>query len=142
MKKFLYLVALSLIFIGCSSDDDQRNNPYLVDLDFAFQLDLNLPQYNNLNFPGNSFTHYNYGINGVVVYNLNNSQFMAFELTDPNHVPSSCSVLEVDGIQASCGCEDGNVYSIITGQLVEGQGEYTLKPYRVERSGNVLQISN
>ena len=67
---------------------------------------------------------------------------MAFELTDPNHVPSSCSVLEVDGIQASCGCEDGNVYSIITGQLVEGQGEYTLKPYRVERAGNVLQISN
>ena len=57
MKKFLYLVALSLLFISCSSDDDQRNNPYLVDLDFAFQLDLNLPQYNNLNFPGNSFTH-------------------------------------------------------------------------------------
>lgn len=142
MKKFLYLVALSLISISCSSDDDQRNNPYLVDLDFSFQLDLSLPQYNNLNFPGNSFTHYNYGINGVVVYNLNNSQFLAFELTDPNHVPSPCSVLQVEGINAFCGCEDANAYSIITGQLVEGQGEYTLKPYRVERIGNILQISN
>jgi len=142
MKKFLYFIALSLIFTSCSSDDDQRNNPYLVDLNFVFQMDLNLPQYNNLNFPGNSFTQYNYGISGVVIYNLNNSQFMAFELTDPNHVPSSCSMLVVEGIEAFCGCDDGNVYSIVTGQLLEGQGEYTLKPYRVERIGNVLQVSN
>ena len=142
MKKLFIFAAFILFFSSCSSDDEMRNNPYLADLNFVLQIDLNLPQYNNLNFPGNSFTHYNYGINGIVVYNLNNSQFLAFELTDPNHVPSSCSLLEVTGIEASCNCDDGNTYSIITGQLLTGDGKYTLKPFRVERVGNVLEISN
>lgn len=142
MKKALVFTAFLLILSSCSDDDELRNNPYLPDLNFRFQIDLNLPQYNNLNFPGNSFIHYNYGMNGVVIYNLNNSQFLAFELTDPSHVPSSCSILEVNGIEASCNCDDGNTYSIITGQLLKGQGQYTLKPYRVNRVGNVLEISN
>ena len=142
MKRTLIFTAFILFFASCSSDDELRDNPYLADLNFIFNIDLNLPQYNNLNFPGNSFTTYNYGINGVVIYNLNNSQFLAFELTDPNHVPSSCSIMEVNGIEASCSCDDGNTYSIITGQLLEGQGKYTLKPYRIQRVGNLLEISN
>ncbi|WP_209309835.1 Rieske (2Fe-2S) protein, partial [Tamlana crocina] len=100
---------------------------------FSVNFDLSLPEYNQLNFPGNKFVTRNYGINGIVIFNLNNDQYMAFELTDPNHVPQACSPLIVEGTEAVCSCGDGNKYNIITGQRIAGEGEYSLKPYRVER---------
>lgn len=142
MKKFLIFSIFCLIFTACTSDDNYRNNPYLVDLNFVFTINLDLPQYNELNFAVNSVTTTNYGIKGVVIFNLNGSQFFAYELTDPNHPPSTCSTLKVEGTEAVCGCEDGNRYSIITGELLEGEGEYPLKPYQVVRQGNILEISN
>lgn len=143
MKKLLLYLLFGLLLNSCTPDDDIRNdNPNLVDLRFAFQIDLNLPQYNQLNFPGNSVVTYNYGINGIVIYNVNNSLYTAFELTDPNHIPRDCSVLAVEGTEATCNCNDGNVYTVITGQQIAGQGQYPLKPYRIIRSGNILEISN
>jgi nitrite reductase/ring-hydroxylating ferredoxin subunit len=142
MKKFFYSLCLLPLLWSCSGDDEIRNNPYLPDLNFSVRFDLSLPEYNNLNFPGNEQTTYNYGINGIVIYNLNNDQYMAYELTDPNHVMQDCSVLTVDGTEASCSCDDGNKYTIITGQQTAGEGQYFLKPYRVVRSGDVLEVSN
>ena len=143
MKKTLLYLLLTFSFSGCSDDDELRiNNPNLPDLHFTFQLDLNLPQYNQLNFPGNSFVTYNYGLNGVVIYNVNNSLYTAFELTDPNHIPNECSVLALNGTEATCQCEDGNVYTVITGQQIAGQGQYPLKPYRIVRLGNQITVSN
>lgn len=142
MIKKIFFSSVILLLMACSSDDDYRNNPNLVDLNFSFQIDLNLPQYNPLNFPGNSVVIEHYGINGIVIYNLNDSQYTAFELTDPNHPPEECSFLQLQDTEASCGCDDGNVYTIITGQQMEGQGQYPLKPYRVVRFGNILEVSN
>lgn len=143
MKRLILGLVFLMMMISCSSDDNRRNNnPYLVDLSFSMTLDLNLPEYYNLNFPGNTYSTYNYGLKGVVVYNLNNSQYTAFELTDPNHPVSSCSRLTVEGIIATCNCEDRNSYNIITGELSEGTGQYSLKPYRVRKSGNVIEVYN
>lgn len=128
--------------MSCSgSDDDYRNNPNLPDVNFNFQLNLNFAEYNDLQFPGNSFATYNYGVRGVVIYNINSSQYVAFELSDPNHPPNNCSGMIVDGVIATCGCDD-NQYNVITGELVEGDGDYTMKPYRVQRSGNMLEVYN
>lgn len=140
-------ITFSLLFIAflssCSTDDNERiNNPYLTDIRFVLDLNLNLPEYNSLNFPGNSYVTYNYGINGVVVYNINNSQFTAFELSDPNHALSECSTMSVSGIIATCNCNDGNSYNILTGEITEGSGQYSLKPYRIRKSGNTLEVSN
>ena len=142
MKRISVLFPLFFIFLSCSSDDEIRRNPYLPHLNFSVQMDLTLPEYNQLNFPGNKFVTRNYGINGIVVFNLNNDQYLAYELTDPNHVPRPCSSLVVNGTEATCSCEDGNRYTVITGEQIAGNGEYSLMPYRVVRSGNVLQISN
>lgn len=142
MKKILSLLVVFITVTACSeSDDDIRNNPNLPDLNFRVQLDLSFPEYNDLQFPGNSFATYNYGVRGVVIYNINNSQYAAFELSDPNHPPNSCSAMTVNGVIATCGC-DGNQYNVITGELVEGDGQYTMKPYRVQRSGNRLEVFN
>lgn len=142
MRKILFLFGLFQVLSSCSGDDEIRNNPYLPDLNFSVRFDLSLPEYNQLNFPGNHFTTYNYGVNGIVIFNLNNDQYMAFELTDPNHVPQDCSVLTVKGTEATCSCNDGNKYTIVTGQQIAGEGKYQLKPYRIIRRGDILEVSN
>ncbi len=142
MKKILLFLPVFLMLAACSgSDDSIRNNPNLPNVNFRFQLNLNFPEYNDLQFPGNSYATYNYGVKGVVIYNINNSQYAAFELSDPNHPPSSCSGMTVSGVIASCGCDD-NKYNIITGELSEGDGQYTMRRYRVQRTGNVLDVFN
>ncbi len=142
MKKTLFFLPIFLLVLACSSSDDNfRNNPNLPDVNFRFQLNLSFPEYNDLQFPGNSYATYNHGVRGVVIYNINNSQYVAFELSDPNHPPNNCSGMTVNGVIASCGCDD-NKYNVITGELSEGEGQYTMKPYRVQRSGNVLEVFN
>jgi hypothetical protein len=142
MKRLFYLTCLISLLLSCSGDDEARNNPYLPDLNFSVRFDLSLPEYNQLNFPGNHFTTYNYGIKGIVIFNLNNDQYMAFELTDPNHIPQECSVIIVKGTEGTCSCDDGNKYTIVTGQQISGEGHYSLKPYRVVRQGDFLEVSN
>mgnify|MGYP003147723483 CR=1 FL=1 len=142
MKKRFSFLSLFIILMACSgSDDGIRNNPNLANLNFRIQLNLNLPEYNNLQFAGNSFTTFNNGLKGIVIYNINNTQYAAFELSDPNHPPNSCSAMSVSGVIATCACEN-NKYNIATGQQTEGAGQYTMKPYRIEKIGNILEISN
>ncbi|SFN26450.1 Rieske (2Fe-2S) protein [Salegentibacter flavus] len=143
MKKIIFGLIIPVFLVGCSTDDNNRlNNPNLPDLNFRIQLNLDLPEYNNLQYPGNSYSTYSNGIKGVVVYNINNSQYTAFELSDPNHPPNNCSAMQVTGITAKCQCDDGNEYNIVTGELTAGEGQYTLKPYRIERRGNAIEVYN
>lgn len=143
IKKICSLLVFLLVLNSCSTNDDNRiDNPNLVDVSFRLILNLNLPEYNSLNFPGNSYSIYNTGINGVVVYNINNSQFTAFELSDPNHPLNECSTLRVEGVIAKCDCNDGNSYNILTGEHTNGSAQYTLKPYRIVKNGNELEIYN
>ncbi|MGY5849098.1 hypothetical protein [Salegentibacter sp. F14] len=143
MKNILLSLLTSVLLAGCSPEENNRiNNPNLPDLNFRIQLSLDLPEYNNLQYPGNSYSTYTEGIKGIVIYNINNSQYTAFELSDPNHPPNNCSAMQVTGITAKCQCEDGNEYNIVTGELTAGKGEFTLKPYRIERIGNVIEVYN
>lgn len=142
--KFTFLpVALVFILMSCSGDDSVNNkNPFLIDQAVNLTIDLNLPEFNQLNFAGNAVVTTNQGIKGIVIYAIGNNNFSAFEISDPNHQPNSCSACTINGISATCGCDDGNVYEIVTGQRTEGAGEFPLKAYRIQKSGNLLRITN
>ena len=145
MKKIIFTLFICLSFLACKSDDDQSNNinnPYLTIPVVNLNLNLNLPEYNPLKFPGNSVVITNQGIKGIVVYNVNNSLYTAFELSDPNHNPNSCSGMEIEGIVATCPCDDENKYDIVTGQHQDDQSRYPLQQYRAERSGDVVNVFN
>lgn len=143
MKKFLILT-IGVVLISCNNNDDvNRNNPYLIDPMVNMQLDLSLPQYNLLNFPGNSLLLNSQGIKGIVVYNIDNNQYIALDLTDPNHVPNDCSRMTIEGIEATCPCpNENNKYNIITGQHAAQPDLYPMQRYRAERNGNVINITN
>lgn len=144
MKNTIIIFLFATLFLACGSDDNNNNisNPYLTPPPVNLTLNLSLPEYNSLNFPGNSVVVSNQGIKGIVVSNLNGSIYYAFDLSDPNHSPNSCSRMEVNGGEATCQCEDANKYSIITGQKINGQSPYTMLQYRAEREGDVIRVYN
>lgn len=141
------VVFLVMSLISCNKEQIVQDNPYLPNRSFSYSINMSLPAYSNLQFPGNYLEDrlQGRGINGVLIYNLNSSQYMAFELTEPNMPISSCSNLQVSGLEAISNC-NGKIrkYSIITGQLIEGEGEqqYGLLPYIIRREGTLLYISN
>ncbi|KQC32479.1 hypothetical protein AAU57_03375 [Nonlabens sp. YIK11] len=142
MKKILLALALMCIF-ACQSDDDARRNPFLIDLSFQTALNTDLPQYSSLNFANNYVVVRSQGIRGIVVYHLGNDQFVAYELSDPNHSPSSCSSMNINGIIATCSCtDDNNTYNIIDGRHQTDPELFPMKPYRVSRVGNNVVVSN
>ncbi|WP_432411960.1 hypothetical protein [Rasiella sp. SM2506] len=136
---------LSILFFSCKKDDDfTGNNPNLINPLVNITLNLSLPQYDPLRFPGGSvLLNPPQGIRGVVIYNINNNEYSAFELSDPNHTPSSCSRMEIEGIIATCPCPtDDNEYNIVTGQHMSDQNLFPMLRYRAVRNGNVITVSN
>ena len=53
-KKHLILIGLFLA-LSCGKNDLERN-PYFLDLTFSLPINLNLPQYDNLRFPGGTIS--------------------------------------------------------------------------------------
>ena len=145
MKYLLSVLALALVF-ACGSDDNNNNpnnnNPNVTEPPVNFRLNLTLPEYNSLLFPGNSVTINGQGIQGIIVYNVNNTLYTAFDLVCPNQPQNSCSRMEVEGIVATCPCNDDNSYDIVTGQHQTDEQSYPMVQYFVQREGDVITVSN
>jgi len=144
MKKIFIPLFICISFLACKSDDDQdnTNNPFLTIPVVNLNLNLTLPEYNPLKFPGNSVIITSQGVKGIVVYNVNNELYTAFDLSDPNHLPNSCSRMTIEGIVATCQCDDENRYDIVTGQHQDNQSRYPMQQYRTERSGDIVHVFN
>jgi len=148
LKATILAILIGLSLSSCRTDDDnnQNNNPNIPNIvfDTGNLINTSLPQYNQMQFPGNFITlNSTYGNKGVVLYYAGNNNYSAFELTDPNHPSSSCSNLTVNGIVATCNCADENAYEIINGTQQEGTtGQYTLVRYFVEVNGSVIRVFN
>lgn len=143
MKKIFLPIIAALLFVGCSKSDDANSNcKFLLNVGVSTSINLNLPQYSQLQFISNSVYVANVGNGGVIVINTGTG-FMAWDAADPNHTPSSCSILNISGGEGVCGCNDANTYSLFTGQpLGNPDLRCGLKNYRVEQSGSSLFISN
>ena len=145
MKHFLVPALLSIVF-SCSSDRTNRN-PYLQEVGFAFELNLGLPLYSNLNSIGNPIYVGNTGVGtrGIFVMKSGLDSFYAFEASCPNHVPNDCSTMELDGQNGVCSCE-GSASSLFTGRHLDrpddGGRYYDLLFYRATLRGNSVIVSN
>lgn len=146
MKK-LFLLIFTLLLFSCESDGTDRN-PFLPDVNFRFDLNLNLPLYTNLNTIGNPIYVGNngVGIRGAFVMRTGpDNQFVAWEASCPNVTPNDCSTMTLSGQNVTCPCNDLE-YNLFFGQLLnppENEGRFfNLKPYRAVIAGNSVIISN
>jgi len=146
MKNILLVLLMVIFLFSCKKDDGpNNNNSYLTAPPTNISLNLNLPQYNALNFDGATVVLSSSGVGGIVVYRQSESQIFAYDLADPNHVPISCSSMTVDGLVASCPCpDDENSYAISLFGLHQGDqnANQPMLPYRTDKNGNVITITN
>lgn len=144
MKFKIITLFVLITIISCKKEDRiDLNNPYLIEPLINISLNLNLPEYNPLRFPGNSVIINQQGIKGIVIYNVNNELYTAFELSDPNHIPNECSKMSIEGIIASCPCvSDTNSYDIVTGQHQSNEEKYPMLQYQAIRMGDNIQVTN
>jgi nitrite reductase/ring-hydroxylating ferredoxin subunit len=140
MKKIFILFSLFFVLLACDSENFNNKNPYLPNYAFSMQINTNLPLYNDLKFASNSVKVYpsNGPSRGVIVFNTG-SGYVAFDGGCPNQDLSSCSTLQINGIEATCPCDDA-AYNLFTGQS-PGK-KYPLKQYRVEVAGDNLRVYN
>jgi Ferredoxin subunits of nitrite reductase and ring-hydroxylating dioxygenases len=142
MKKIIALLFISIAIAACSDSNFNNRNPYIPNYSFSVEINTNLPLYSDLQYTGNGklITLNGAGANGIIVFNAGSGNFRAYDASCPNQYPSSCSRLEVEGINAVCPCDDV-AYSLFTG-LADADVEYPMKPYRVEVNGNVIRVYN
>lgn len=135
MKNISIKALICLLIVSCSKNDTNNNCNYLVNAGVEFTVNLNLPEFNVLQFPSNSKYVPNQGNGGVFVTNTG-SGIMAWDAADPNHSFSQCSIMSlIDGISAKCNCDDENRYELISGQSLGDPLPCALKNYRVEQTG-------
>ncbi|MGB5647317.1 hypothetical protein [Muriicola sp.] len=143
--RYSLLLPIFLLLSACSNDQGQRN-PYLQEIGFRFEVNLNLPLYSPLTNPGNAvyIGAQGVGIRGVYVMNTGFA-YRVFEASCPNHSPNACSTTDLNGQTAVCECE-GYEYSLFTGQLFsppnDGERYFNMLEYRATQSGNVVVLSN
>ena len=142
MKFSSFRLLLLIIFIfSCSSNINDSRCNLLLNLDIYYEVNLNLPQYSDLNFVSNSVYVPDVGNGGIIIVN-SGTGFLAWDASDPNHEILPCSILNINGLEATTSCVQQNTYSLITGQSVGTVLNCTLKAYRVESGGNVLIVSS
>lgn len=143
MKKTLFILLISLLLQSCSKSNMSNSNcNFLLNVGVNTSINLNLPQYNALNFVSNPVYIPNFGNGGIIVTNTGTG-FAAYDASDPNHSPNTCSILSITGLEGICGCSDENKYSLFTGQPLENANlQCGLKAYRTELNGSNLIITN
>ncbi|UGU14275.1 hypothetical protein LS482_11180 [Sinomicrobium kalidii] len=147
MRKTIAIIALT-VFIFCSCDSDTRErNPYLLETQFSYELNLNLPLYNSLNTPGNAVYvgTEGVGIKGIIVINTGGG-FYAWEASCPNHAPNDCSTMTIKGgTNCKCSCEDYE-YNLFNGQMLNRPDTedrtYDLLFYQTQVSGSTVRVYN
>lgn len=141
MNRILALIGVFLL-TACSNNDQVNRCNFLPNIAVNRSVNLNLPEYSQLQFTGNTVYIANEGVAGIYLSRIGD-QFRAFDAADPNHAPTSCSLLAQDGGIGTCGCEDANSYSLATGLPFNSDVQCTMREYRVESAGNnTLVITN
>jgi hypothetical protein len=136
MKKY-FSVLSAFLLLGCSNDNNLNNCNFLLNVGINATINLNLPQFSQLQFIGNSVRLEGQGNGGVIIARTGSATLRAWDGADPNHAFGSCSLLSVDGLIATCGCDDANQYELLSGQnLGDNPEPCTLLQYRIEAIGN------
>ncbi|MDR6968913.1 nitrite reductase/ring-hydroxylating ferredoxin subunit [Flavobacterium arsenatis] len=143
MKKFVFLFSILFLILGCSSDRIRNVNPYIPNYNFSITIDANLPLYSGLRSAVNPIAIPDSGPSPrLIVMKISETDYRAWDAHCPNQYTSSCTQMVINGVNAKCPCDDIE-YSLFTGVSIDGSGDYTMKPYRVEVIGtNLIRISN
>jgi len=143
MAKYFIFFFLAFTLFSCSKNASD-SNPNLPKIPVNEVISLNNPQYINLQVPGGWAYVDNSGIKGLIVYNINGSDFRAFDRACPHLSPSqSCSKMVVkNSIKMVCPCDDAE-FNILNGAPLTTGIIFAAREYHATLiSANTLSIVN
>ena len=145
--KLFFLFFLLILEIGCVGESDSFNQNNLVPNVLVNKtINLNTADGNPLLVPGGSAAFYDIGYKGVLVYALDESRFLAFDLACPHLDPSTCADAmdwKSSWPEIKCDCGDEKVIYYSERPYANYKGRtYEMEAYKVIRVGNTLQIRN
>lgn len=137
---------ISLIIIGAyflmqsSCDQNNQNIPYVP---VNFDLNINLPAYTSLNYPGEHLIVQG-GSKGIIVYRYTIDEFVVLDRHSTFDVTLGCKVfVESDGITLSDENEcSESKWLIIDGSVMQGPATLPLHRYRTSWNPPILHVYN
>jgi len=138
MKLFLRILFSILITIyGCKNQYEG-----IPDINVNIYINIQNPQYQNLLGMG-SWSYLEGGSKGIIVFNLGNNKFLAYERHCPYLPQNSCSKISVDetniiAVDTCCSSK----YQLIDGSAIDGPASLPLKRYNTSFDGNIIHIWN
>lgn len=137
IKKILFLFC-SCLLLNCADTTNLENCIITLAIPGAVS-DLNNPELINAQTPG-GFAHLSGGRKGILLFNKNGSDFVAFDKLCPQNDCSSAMTFENRLLKCSC---DESKYSVDFGGAPQTEGfQCPAIEYRVTKIGSTVRISN
>ena len=138
MKKFTYILTISILIFSCNSNEDYIQNVYVDEF-----VNLNLPEYSELNTSGSAiFTKG--GVEGIIIYHGVGDDYKVYDRNCSYQPTLSCSVIDsVNSGIAFCGCCSSAFLISNTGESINAPALLSLKTYNWSLDdNNVMRIYN
>jgi tRNA threonylcarbamoyladenosine biosynthesis protein TsaB len=139
-KMMPLLVACFFLFLQADCNNNTQFIPYVP---VNFDINLNLPAYNSLNFPGEHLLLEG-GSRGIIIYRYTLDQFVVLDRHATYDVELGCTVsVEDDGVTISDHNEcSQSSWLILDGSVLEGPATMPLHRYRTTYNHPILSVYN
>tara|TARA_B100000767_G_C19761593_1_gene535386 strand:- start:2056 stop:2472 length:417 start_codon:yes stop_codon:yes gene_type:complete len=138
MKLPIYILSALLIFSTCNKKDN-----YIQDVYVNINVDLNLPEYSNLQASGNSI-FIEGGVEGIIIYHGIGSDYKVYDRNCSYEPSLTCSKIDsINATLAYCDCCPSVFLLDQDGIPVNAPALSALKAYNWNLGdNNILRISN
>ena len=138
MKLAIYILGILFIFSTCNTKDD-----YIQEVYVNIIVDLNLPEYSNLQASGNSI-FIEGGVEGIIIYHGVGNDYKVYDRNCSFEPSLSCSKIDsVDAGIAYCGCCSSAFLLSNNANALNSPALLPLKAYNWSLgNNNILRIFN
>ena len=137
MKLAFYILSILFIFSTCNTKDD-----YIQEVYVDIIVDLNLPEYSDLQASGNSI-FIEGGVEGIIIYHGVGNDYKVYDRNCSYEPSLSCSQIDsVDAGIAYCGCCTSAFLLSNNASVLNSPALLPLKKYYWTLTGSQMHISN
>ena len=137
MKSALCILIALFFFSTCNTKDD-----YIQEVYVNINIDLNLPEYSDLQVSGNSI-FIEGGVEGIIIYHGIGNDYKVYDRNCSYEPSLSCSQIDsVDSGIAYCGCCTSAFLLSNDASVLNSPALLPLKKYYWTLTGSQMYISN
>ncbi len=140
LKSIRFFSFLTIVFLfSCKNETKNSNIPNVA---VNIYISLQDPEFIDLAVP-TGWVYVTGGSRGVIIYRVNQDEFVAYDRHCTYDPASSCGLVEMDvtNVTLSDAC-CGSVFSVFSGIPNQGPATRALKAYQTTFDGNFLRVFN